>query len=343
MNNLHGLDELTKSAISTFLRYEKLLNKASKSITMNKKTRGEYIQLSQYLMKKQASEGGTLFDLVMSTTSKNTYFKRVASLKLFVVQVGIRAIKKLLEDSSDTAAINDIKSAAVDIVALSEIIDNGFKCERLKRKSKRSALKGLPSNWRELVCSFNVDSKYRLPILVAALTGCRPCELEKGICVRLKMQEPIKGFVVEFEIFGAKLSDQKGQEIRRITYTPDQKNKLLSDFLSSIDLFENASFEVSVKSAANFSKEVARIAKSIWPAHKEEISAYCFRHQFASDLKKFYSGNDVSVALGHASSKTRKIYGSASQSRGAPPLLSVSSSREVRVPTATTKNESSEP
>jgi len=342
VNNLHNLDELTKAAISTFLRYEAILNKTPKSITASKKTRGEYVQLSQYLMQKRASEGGTLFDVVMNTSSKNTYFKRIASLKLFILQVGIRAINTLIE-TSDTAAIHNIKVAAVDIAALSEIIEQGFKSDRSKRKSKRLALKGLPSDWRERICNFNLESKYRLPMLVTALTGCRPSEIENGVCVRLKKPEHTKGFIVEFEVSGAKVSDQKGQEVRRITYVPDDKNRLLNDFLNSIDLFEHKDFQVSVKSAANFSKEITRISKLIWPAHKEDVSAYCFRHQFASDLKKFYSGNDVSVALGHASSKTRKIYGSASQSRGAPPLLSVSSSREVKVPAATTKNESSEP
>lgn len=342
MSNLHNLDELTKAAISTFLRYEAILNKTPKIITTSKKTRGEYVQLSKYLMQKRANEGSTLFDVVMNTSSKNTYFKRIASLKLFILQVGIRAINTLIE-TSDTAAIHNIKVAADDITALSEIIDRGFKSDRSKRKSKRLALKGLPSDWRERICNFNLESKYRLPMLVAALTGCRPAELEKGVCVRLKKPAHIKGFIVEFEVSGAKVSDQKGQEIRRITYAPDTKNKLLSDFLSAIDLFENKEFQIIVKNAANFSKEITRIAKLIWPAHKEDLSAYCFRHQFSSDLKKHYSGDDVSLALGHASSKTRKIYGSASQSRGAPPLLSVSASREVKVPVATKRNESSEP
>jgi integrase len=181
-------------------------------------------------------------------------------------------------------------------------------------------------------------------MLISALTGCRPAELEKGVRVHLKKPEDLKGFIVEFDIHGAKLSDQKGQETRRITYNPDDKNKLLSDFLGSIDLFEHASFEVSIKSAGNFSKEVTRISNLIWPAHKEIISAYCFRHQFSSDLKKHYCGNDVSMALGHASSKTRKIYGSASQSRGQLPQLSISASRDVKNTASNKKNsESNEP
>lgn len=259
MSNLHNLDELTKAAISTFLRYEAILNKTPKTITTSKKTIGEYVQLSKYLMQKRASEGGTLFDVVMNTSSKNTYFKRIASLKLFILQVGIRAINTLIE-TSDAAAIHNIKVAAVDIAALSEIIDQGFKSNRSKRKSKRSALKGLPSDWRERICNFNLESKYRLPMLVAALTGCRPSELEKGILVRLKKPEHIKGFIVEFEVSGAKVSDQKGQEVRRITYVPDDKNRLLNDFLSSINLFENSEFQISVKNSANFSKRSLELA-----------------------------------------------------------------------------------
>ncbi len=343
MNNLHFLDDATKLAISTFLQTERNLSRPQKNVMISKKTRGEYIQLAKSLMRKRMAENKSISTVITDTKSKNTFYKRVAAMKLYITQIGIRSINTLMKHD-DSGSSHNIKMASIDLVDLEAVIGNGFSKVRERRKSKREALKGLPDNWREHVCNYNFESKYRLPMLIAALTGCRPSELEKGVCVHLKKPADLKGFIVEFDIHGAKLSAEKGQEIRRITYMPDDKNKLLNEFLASVDLFENSSFEVSIKSAGNFSKEVTRISKLIWPAHKQIISAYCFRHQFSSDLKKHYCGNDVSMALGHASSKTRKIYGSASQSRGQPPQLSIGASREIKDTFSNKKNtENNEP
>ena len=338
MSNLQFLDDATKLAISTFLQTERNLSKPQKNVTISKKTRGEYIQLAKALMRKRASENKSIEAVINETKYKNTFYKRVSAMKLYISQIGIRSINILIKQD-DIASSHNIKTDSIDLIELENVINNGFSKEgRMKRKSKRSALKGLPSDWRERVCNFNMNSKYRIPMLVLALTGCRPSELEKGIRVNLKKPESLQGFIVGFDIGGVKLSAEKGQEIRRITYTSDDKNILLSEFLGSVNLFEYSSFDVGVKSAANFSKEITRIGGLIWPAHKETVSAYCFRHQFASDLKKHYCGNDVSLALGHASAKTRKTYGSASQSRGQPPQLSVGASREIKDTVSNKKN-----
>jgi integrase len=98
---------------------------------------------------------------------------------------------------------------------------------------------------------------------------------------------------------------------------------------------------VSIEKAVNFSVEVRRISKILWPHHKESITCYCFRHQFSSDMKKSKMGDDISRALGHATDKTRKRYGHASQGRGLVTDVVVTAPRPIK--SATLKSSENSP
>lgn len=59
--------------------------------------------------------------------------------------------------------------------------------------------------------------------------------------------------------------------------------------------------------------EIRRLARSLWPKHKQPITSYCFRHQFAADLKANGDDEATSRGLGHISAETRRVYGTANQ------------------------------
>ncbi len=73
---------------------------------------------------------------------------------------------------------------------------------------------------------------------------------------------------------------------------------------------------VRIDSPANFTIEVRRLARSLWPKHKQVIAAYCLRHQWTTDMKRSLSADSISQGLGHASAKTRRHYGQANQASG---------------------------
>lgn len=195
-----------------------------------------------------------------------------------------------------------------------------------KRQSKRASLCGLPVDWRVLLLA-RLKLADRLTAAVLILTGCRPAELRKGVRVRRV------GVSLEFTIQGAKVSDLTGAGqperillINAKAILGEEINELLlkkvsleGDEMVIQDTCQNRAFE----------KRLSRAAKR---AGLSGISAYSLRHQFSADLKGEAEPDQVSLALGQVSRRSRKRYGHAKQRRsGAGGLLvSVKATRELR-------------
>ena len=171
-------------------------------------------------------------------------------------------------------------------------------------------------------------------ILVAALTGCRPEELRRGVLIRW-VNNPRSGMgEIRFEIDGAKVKAHQGQPHRLIAYGAHDPHPLLEAL--RIRLAGRRELLVCIDSPVNFTVEVRRLARSLWPKHKHAITAYCLRHQWAADLKRHAAADSVSQGLGHASAKTRRHYGQANQasSRHALHPIAIEAERSVRPATA---------
>jgi len=206
--------------------------------------------------------------------------------------------------------------------------------ERRKRASKRQALRGLPGDWRERLYQRAAKGKYADAILVAALTGCRPEELRRGVLIRWVNNPRNDMGEINFEIDGAKVKAHQGQPHRLIAYGAHDPHPLLEAL--RIRLAGRRELLVCIDSPVNFTVEVRRLARSLWPKHKHAITAYCLRHQWAADLKRHAAADSVSQGLGHASAKTRRNYGQANQasSRHALHPIAIEAERSVRPATA---------
>ena len=178
-------------------------------------------------------------------------------------------------------------------------------------------------NWREEIVNYNPVSKYKLPLLTMTLTGCRPSELVEGIEVSITKND------IRFFITGSKVSHEKGQPFRTISYPQNSFNPLIGMLKNTIGDSADK-FMVSIEKAVNLTVEVRRISKRLWPEHKESITCYCFRHQLSADMKKSKKGDDVSRVLGHSTDKTRKRYGHASQGRGLITEITVAVPRPIK-------------
>lgn len=330
MNNLEHLNIDEVNLICDLIKsLKEIYTKHKSADTISEKTQHEYIAEAQRILKKRKTNGCSLSDAVNNTTKKSTFFKRVAALKYYLIWIGSTAALTL-GDKRDEDSLHNIKLAISDINELHSIINNGFVGTREKRKSKRTSLTGLPHNWLELLCNYNVDSKYRQALLVMCLTGCRPVELVNGINASISTANNSNKLIIEFEVTGAKISDTKGQPIRNISYVYESSNKLLSALIDATSLTESKPVTIFIESAVNFTTEIKRIGSILWPSHTESITSYSIRHQISSNFKKHLSSDDVSKALGHASPKTKKTYGSASQSKGPAQDVSISAAREIK-------------
>ncbi|HMW70903.1 MAG TPA: hypothetical protein PKD17_03740 [Cellvibrionaceae bacterium] len=326
MNKYSHLDQSTKLAIDSFLKTAIKMAKRFDKSNPSEDTRNEYMKIAKQLLLKKAKNKQSLWQAIADTRSKNTYYKRIAAISFYILQIGSESTKTLMNEYCPIAD-NNIKKAAVDVMELFNIIETSLKITFSKRLSKRSALLGLPSDWMEQICNYNENSKYRDAFYVAALTGCRPSELKKGIVATYKLSSDGESELT-FKIFGSKVTADSGQEWRTITYRNLEIIGAFSKFLASIKA--EVTKRIHIESPINFTQEVRRIAKHLWPDHKSPVTAYCFRHQFSANLKSLKIGDDTSKALGHRSTKTRRLYGTASQARGRPLEISISSSHDLK-------------
>ncbi|MHB8370905.1 MAG: site-specific integrase [Leptospirales bacterium] len=188
--------------------------------------------------------------------------------------------------------------------------------ERTENRSKRRTLRYFQKNWEEKV--FEAAGPIWQPAIAAlAIAGCRPGELEKGVCVTKDMDK------VTLRIAGLKTNSGHGQPQRTITvYRTDLTAKY-------IDALPEG--EVKVKSGS-LRTTLNRISHRLWPKKKEKISAYSFRHRTASNAKA--AGVDpveIAAILGHSVTKTQSMYGATAQgSRSRGEGVTATASREIR-------------
>jgi integrase len=273
-----------------------------------------------------ARKGKDLWTTAQDTTSQNTWFLRRAAI-LHIATSEIKAYlsrQDMLQLELRDIPKTDSRWAPwqkyiINIQGWMDIIQKvpeGSPLIDIKpRKSKRRLGPGLPVDWREKLAG-------RLPMwktqyLVAAVTGCRPIELHKGVKLEIQSNELVA------TIKGAKLSIKSGQEWRELRWTLSDATPLVKQLITQVQaangtLIVNLGTDNTNPSRA-FSDAIKAAAKREWPNRKLSITAYSLRHVAASDLKASYlSSDEISAALGHAVDATKSTYGHAAASaRGA--------------------------
>ena len=192
---------------------------------------------------------------------------------------------------------------------------------------------GLPWDWREKLCQRSQAGSYGKAILAAAVSGCRPIELQMGIVIWRDYDETLQTDMINIFVNGAKVKGQhQGQPWRIIHYVATDDHPLIVATNKLLDQQEEPILHVQIPNPGNFTVEVRRLGKCLWPAHRHSITAYCLRHQWAADIKSTRSADSVSRGLGHVSAKTRRNYGQAQQASKAGALrpLAVTVERGIK-------------
>jgi integrase len=220
--------------------------------------------------------------------------------------------------------------------SLQAVLDAQLPLEgRRNRHTKRQDMKGLPRDWRERLVARMPT--YAAATLTAAVTGCRPSELAKGV------QLSIEDEMLVAHILGTKvdLARGKGQEWRRLSWPIGHQNEMVRDLAMRV---REAGGEllVRIEHAGNFSKAVSNAGGREWPTRKAAITPYCFRHQCAADMKAGggLTSGEISAALGHVSDQTKSTYGHAGIGHAggvAPARVSASLAVKTKEPSAQAK------
>ena len=252
----------------------------------------------------------------LRTKSKATYYARKAALIFVAAARMIAAIK-----SNDHLTV--LKSARVlrqfftykdgpTALAAGSICPIDAKPKLGKRKS----LRGLPLDWRMQMVDA-APATCRDWILLLAVAGMRPEEIAHGVKV-----EPIEGGV-QLTIIGAKIDRGHGQPERII-----EAHGPLALLLAEV-----GPRTIKAPTANIVSVAAGRLGRKVFGQRRSHtVSAYSFRHQFASDLKASdLDSVTVSAILGHAVDDTKKQYGTSKQARGLQTTRLVSATRAVKV------------
>lgn len=259
-------------------------------------------------------------DLSAQAANRNTRSIQRAALRLGIAVKLLRAYDA--KDQTEIERLIAIKEN-IDTAAISRAAgSSGGADNRLRRKSKKISLRGLPSDWRvrflEEAGGFagGQVSKYYPAMTILAATGCRPVELEKGIEVRL--DDRCENLI--FEIPGGKVTKKNGQRLRKLKISLEHPiaNMVCTGFITAPGSALNSA--------------VVRVGKKVFPNRTPtmQISPYSFRHAAAADFK-FCGGSDadISGALGHRSTVTKSYY-SPRRGAGGLRLVSVELSDDVR-------------
>lgn len=199
------------------------------------------------------------------------------------------------------------------------------KRETAKLKAANSIARKYP-DWRSLVWSrlVAVKSKWLDHAAIAALTGARPEELRTA-----QIRRTATG--IEIGITGAKVSDTKGQPWRLFALRDDGSAEYRHIAAMASKAWKPVGLPDGVTDYPDaFSIALSRAGAQVLPG-AERLSAYVYRHAFASDLKADGATKEnIAQALGHAVTKTQDAYGRAIGGKAGRRVLAVSAAREVR-------------
>ncbi|OYV47844.1 MAG: hypothetical protein B7Z77_11590 [Acidocella sp. 20-58-15] len=150
-------------------------------------------------------------------------------------------------------------------------------------------------------------SEYTAPLLLSALVGLRPQELRHGVTVAVK-----RGYIA-VRIEGAKVTAKNGQPVRSMVFRIDN---VIAQTLASIVSKQGAGglLKVSINDPRTYCDFVRSLSRRVFPDAGYIVTPYSFRHSFALDQKAQHVGGEaLAKALGHASGRSQKAYGSTGQ------------------------------
>lgn len=166
-----------------------------------------------------------------------------------------------------------------------------------RSQSKKHAK--LPKTWREKAVLAARNDQARERVSVLALTGCRPAELEKGVKVDIKKEE------IVFHITGAKKHGTISGKDRDIVV----KKEKVTCQAAWETLQKKGEGEHEIKKSRS---TLAIDIKKIKEETKLDISAYNFRHDFATDQRKNgETREEIAEKMGHRSKVSQTAYGHA--------------------------------
>lgn len=317
---------MDKTQAYQVIKDARALMKQHPTSAASEKSKKEYVAIFNRITR---GETITPIPFLESTTSRSSFNKMRVSLN-FVLRSRINMLladqdKLQRSDDSDNsdAWLKTVEKLYGVLHQIDDVANASMQCV-VKRRSKRSDIVGLASDWRENLI-LRIQDKDVTAALIAAVAGCRPAELVMGVEI------VIGAGVMRVVIQGAKVTKVSGQPTRELVYKLPHESPLVKRLALRLGPGHHL---IQIDNASRFSTSVRDAARRAFPALRRTITAYCLRHQAASDLKASgLSGGEVSKSLGHCVDRTASRYGHFKQGKrkGGTAPDSVMATRGVRV------------
>ncbi|MDU9390979.1 hypothetical protein [Pseudomonas sp. zfem002] len=306
----------TLEEIFEIIRTARQRMKELPSRSLSQSTGDGYVREYNRMVGDEGANPEKLWSAICATQSKSTYRRRMAA----TIHCCRTQLQEALRSQDVAQRAGDLNSLRYQAEVIEEVVGILNIIERHKgqcplentarRKSKRSDLKYLPSNWRDQLHKQLEGSKYELAYLVEAVSGCRPGELERGVKVIFSKESGLLTIRVDN---GVKVTNQKGQPWREITYRVDQSPSPLVRALYEVcRKVAPAAIEtvVEIEKTTNWRAALSSAGQKLWPRLNFRVCPYHLRNAAASDWKRAeMSEEEISAALGHCVNKTSSNYG----------------------------------
>lgn len=306
----------TQEEIFELVRTARQRMKELPSTRLTKSTDDDYVREYNRMVGDEGANPEKLWSAICATQSKSTYRRRVAA----TMRCCRSQLQNALQIQDAAQRAGDMNALRYQVAVIEEVIGvlniiEGHKGQcplenTVRRKSKRSDLKYLPSNWRDQLHKQFEGRKYELAYLVEAVSGCRPGELEKGVKVICSKESGLLTIRIDS---GVKVADQKGQPWREITYRVDQNPlvRALFEVCRNVAVgMERIEMVVDIEKTTNWRAALSSAGQKLWSRLKFRVCPYHLRNAAASDWKRAgLSEEEISAALGHCVNKTSSIYG----------------------------------
>lgn len=166
------------------------------------------------------------------------------------------------------------------------------------------------------------SSQFRVPLLVAEVSGCRGEEFREGI--RIEAAKKAGVATLRFFIQSAKCDqDKKGLDVRCVesSFPSEAREDVQRRWLELAGLVAAKKvFVVKIEPTAcmKAGQRLTNAAKFIAKKAGVDVACYSIRHRFSAQVKEASGGDAVAVALalGHQSTNTQEKYSRASRGGG---------------------------
>ncbi len=175
-----------------------------------------------------------------------------------------------------------------------------------RRRTGATRLRFHPANWQaELVAG--APPGLRTGLLILALTGCRPCELARGI--EFMIGAPASDVRLTLDVLGAKCDQHRGQPIRTFQFLAEDVRPAVTELIGALHAFQLRT-STAIFRFAKVSNQIRERARKLWPGHQALPSAYSFRYAFRQHMALLGATRaEIARAMGHRSVLSSLSYG----------------------------------